>query len=129
MCRLFGLITPFYIPLLKFFLIASWSVFCIPHFYAMKSCLFSGTRLNVRPWNSKAVAMRQDLKVRSMSATGENGSYKEPTDYDYDLVAIGAGSGGVRAARFAAQFGAKVAICEMPFAPISSDEAGGVGGT
>lgn len=95
----------------------------------MKSCLLSGTRLSARPWNSKAVYMRQGLKVRSMSATGENGSYKEPTDYDYDLVAIGAGSGGVRAARFAAQFGAKVAICEMPFAPISSDEAGGVGGT
>jgi glutathione reductase (NADPH) len=91
--------------------------------------LLSGKRVSARPWNSKAVSVRQDLKVRSMSATGENGSYKEPTDYDYDLVAIGAGSGGVRAARFAAQFGAKVAVCEMPFAPISSDEAGGVGGT
>jgi glutathione reductase (NADPH) len=85
--------------------------------------------LSVRSWNSRAVSMRQDLKVRSMSTVGGNGAHKEPTDYDYDLVAIGAGSGGVRAARFAAQFGAKVAVCEMPFAPISSDEAGGVGGT
>ncbi len=33
--------------------------------------------------------------------------------YDYDLVAIGAGSGGVRAARMAAAFGARVAICEQ----------------
>jgi glutathione reductase (NADPH) len=33
-------------------------------------------------------------------------------DYDYDLVTIGAGSGGVRASRMAAQMGAKVAICE-----------------
>ncbi|KAG0618349.1 hypothetical protein M758_4G056700 [Ceratodon purpureus] len=90
---------------------------------------FYGTRLSVRPWNSRAVSTRQGFNVRSMSATGENGAHKEPTDYDYDLVAIGAGSGGVRAARFAAQFGAKVAVCEMPFAPISSDEAGGVGGT
>ena len=32
--------------------------------------------------------------------------------YDYDLVVIGAGSGGVRAARMAATYGAKVAIVE-----------------
>ncbi len=33
-------------------------------------------------------------------------------DYDYDLFVIGAGSGGVRSARVAAQAGAKVAIAE-----------------
>ncbi len=33
-------------------------------------------------------------------------------DYDYDLFVIGAGSGGVRAARVSAAFGAKVAIAE-----------------
>lgn len=32
--------------------------------------------------------------------------------FDYDLFVIGAGSGGVRAARFAASYGAKVAIAE-----------------
>jgi len=32
--------------------------------------------------------------------------------YDYDLIVIGAGSGGVRAARVAAAHGARVAICE-----------------
>jgi glutathione reductase (NADPH) len=32
--------------------------------------------------------------------------------YDYDLFTIGAGSGGVRASRFAASFGARVAIAE-----------------
>ncbi|MBA5724449.1 glutathione-disulfide reductase [Candidatus Liberibacter sp.] len=32
--------------------------------------------------------------------------------YDYDLLVIGAGSAGVRAARLAAQIGKKVAICE-----------------
>jgi len=32
--------------------------------------------------------------------------------YDYDLFIIGAGSGGVRAARIAAQYGAKVAVAE-----------------
>jgi len=34
------------------------------------------------------------------------------SDFDYDLFVIGAGSGGVRAARIAAQYGAKVAIAE-----------------
>lgn len=34
------------------------------------------------------------------------------TDYDYDLFVIGAGSGGVRAARVSASFGAKVAVAE-----------------
>lgn len=33
-------------------------------------------------------------------------------DFDYDLFTIGAGSGGVRASRMAAQYGAKVAIAE-----------------
>ncbi len=33
-------------------------------------------------------------------------------DYDYDLITIGAGSGGVRASRVAASHGAKVAVCE-----------------
>lgn len=30
--------------------------------------------------------------------------------YDFDLFVIGAGSGGVRASRFSAQYGAKVVI-------------------
>ena len=34
------------------------------------------------------------------------------TEYDYDLFTIGAGSGGVRASRFAAQLGARVAVAE-----------------
>ena len=32
--------------------------------------------------------------------------------YDYDLITIGGGSGGVRASRFASQYGAKVALIE-----------------
>lgn len=35
--------------------------------------------------------------------------------YDFDLFVIGAGSGGVRAARFAAGFGAKVAVVESRY--------------
>ena len=45
---------------------------------------------------------------------------------EYDLVTIGAGSGGTRASRFAAQFyGAKVAVVELPFGFVSSDAVGG----
>ncbi len=33
--------------------------------------------------------------------------------HDYDLIVVGAGSGGVRAARMARELGARVAICEM----------------
>lgn len=50
-------------------------------------------------------------------------------EYDYDLLVIGAGSGGVRASRFSASYGAKTAIVEMPFGLVSSDEIGGAGGT
>lgn len=35
--------------------------------------------------------------------------------YDFDLFVIGAGSGGVRASRFAASFGAKVAVAESRY--------------
>lgn len=46
------------------------------------------------------------------------------------MFVIGAGSGGVRTARVAAgTYGSKVAVCELPFAFISSDTAGGAGGT
>ncbi|KAL0419820.1 UNVERIFIED_CONTAM: Glutathione reductase, chloroplastic [Sesamum radiatum] len=64
----------------------------------------------------------------SIRADSTNGA-EPPRNYDFDLFTIGAGSGGVRASRFAANFGAKVAVCELPFATISSDTAGGVGGT
>ncbi len=37
---------------------------------------------------------------------------KNSTSFDYDLMVIGAGSGGVRAARIAAEHGARVAIAE-----------------
>lgn len=55
-----------------------------------------------------------------------NGSH----EYEYDLVTIGAGSGGVRASRFsAANYGAKVAVIELPYGLVSSENVGGAGGT
>ncbi|KAL4312936.1 hypothetical protein GQ457_01G023020 [Hibiscus cannabinus] len=67
---------------------------------------------------------RKMLVDEEMSQTNQ-----EEAHYDFDLFVIGAGSGGVRAARFSANFGAKVGICELPFHPISSEVIGGVGGT
>nr|BAP47519.1 glutathione Reductase [Gentiana triflora] len=66
---------------------------------------------------------------RKMIIDGEVEKIDEEAHYDFDLFVIGAGSGGVRASRFSAQYGAKVAICELPFHPISSEVIGGVGGT
>lgn len=58
-----------------------------------------------------------------------NQSNEQEAQYDFDLFVIGAGSGGVRASRFSANYGAKVGICELPYHPVSSDVLGGVGGT
>jgi hypothetical protein len=63
------------------------------------------------------------------SSESSNGASAEG-EYDFDLFTIGAGSGGVRASRFASTLhGARVAICEMPYATIASEEHGGLGGT
>ncbi|XP_050239093.1 glutathione reductase, chloroplastic [Quercus robur] len=68
--------------------------------------------------------------ARKMLIDGEvSQPNEEEAHYDFDLFVIGAGSGGVRASRFSATYGAKVGICELPFHPISSEVVGGVGGT
>ncbi|URE27850.1 glutathione reductase [Musa troglodytarum] len=70
---------------------------------------------------------RRLLTARSCAEGGKGSA--DTRQFDFDLFTIGAGSGGVRASRFAATYGAKVAICELPFSTISSERAGGVGGT
>ncbi|CAI9293803.1 unnamed protein product [Lactuca saligna] len=69
------------------------------------------------------------IMSRKMLIDGDLDNLSGENDYDFDLFVIGAGSGGVRASRFSAQYGAKVGICELPFHPISSETIGGVGGT
>lgn len=47
--------------------------------------------------------------ARKMLIDGEvSQSNEEEAHYDFDLFVIGAGSGGVRASRFSASYGAKV---------------------
>jgi len=53
------------------------------------------------------------MASRKMLIDGEEGkntqsNAEDNTHYDFDLFVIGAGSGGVRAARFSAKYGAKV---------------------
>jgi glutathione reductase (NADPH) len=51
-------------------------------------------------------------------------------DFDYDLFVIGGGSAGTRASRFSATYGAKVAVVELPYSPVSTETTlGGLGGT
>ena len=44
-------------------------------------------------------------------------------EFDYDLIVIGAGSGGVRAARMAAAAGARVAVIEDRYMGGTCEEA------
>ncbi|XP_009758346.2 glutathione reductase, chloroplastic [Nicotiana tabacum] len=75
--------------------------------------------------SSLSCTRRRFTAPRAESSNGADA----PRHYDFDLFTIGAGSGGVRASRFASNFGASVAVCELPFSTISSDSTGGVGGT
>nr|UBZ25208.1 glutathione reductase [Chlamydomonas sp. UWO 241] len=68
-------------------------------------------------------ASRVAIHARSIAAMAT------PDKFDYDIFTIGAGSGGVRCSRISSGYGAKVAVCELPFEFISSETAGGVGGT
>ncbi|GMH32296.1 hypothetical protein BSKO_00130 [Bryopsis sp. KO-2023] len=68
------------------------------------------------------ISGRRINQIRCASGNGAE-------EYDYDLLTIGAGSGGVRASRQSGDRGAKVAICELPYGYVSSESVGGVGGT
>ncbi|KAL0050748.1 hypothetical protein WJX82_006234 [Trebouxia sp. C0006] len=63
-------------------------------------------------------------------ANGTTSDKAKTEQYDYDFFSIGGGTGGVRAARWSAMnFGARTAVCEVPFDYIASETQGGLGGT
>ncbi|KAJ0966518.1 hypothetical protein J5N97_023435 [Dioscorea zingiberensis] len=83
--------------------------------------------LEINLISTRGIVMTRKMLIDGELRTGDSAEVE--VQYDFDLFVIGAGSGGVRAARTSAGFGAKVAICELPFHPISSEANGGVGGT
>ena len=65
-----------------------------------------------------------------MAAEISSGARSACGEYEYDLLTIGAGSGGVRCSRVSAgNFGARVGIVELPFGFVSGARTGGAGGT
>ncbi|KAL5796596.1 hypothetical protein ACOSQ2_001416 [Xanthoceras sorbifolium] len=95
------------------------------HFISLPKTLTYPSRIRRSLSHHHHHHQRRHFAVRAES---ENGA-ESTRHYDFDLFTIGAGSGGVRASRFAANFGASVAVCELPFSTISSETTGGVGGT
>ncbi|KAJ0472295.1 putative glutathione-disulfide reductase [Helianthus annuus] len=71
------------------------------------------------------------MGYRLFAIRTESTNNAEPHSYDFDVLTIGVGSGGVRASRFTANSGALVAVCELPFVTIFSETIAsvGVGGT
>ena len=68
----------------------------------------------------------------SSSSAGEGGrgdEEEEEEEYDYDLIVIGGGSGGVRASRIAAGYGARVALLESRLTHGIRPEYSAIGGT
>ncbi|KAK7268665.1 hypothetical protein RIF29_21370 [Crotalaria pallida] len=73
--------------------------------------------------------MARKMLIDGETELNKHGGEEVSSNFEFDLFVIGAGSGGVRASRFSASYGAKVGLCELPFNPISSETFGGVGGT
>ena len=80
--------------------------------------------------NLEEAGSEQNMRGALAFCPLKSGTMGSLENYEYDLVTIGAGSGGTRASRISAQhYGAKVACVELPFGFLSSDDIGGAGGT
>ncbi|KAL3141448.1 hypothetical protein ABBQ32_005016 [Trebouxia sp. C0010 RCD-2024] len=82
------------------------------------------------PHTKKGLLFPVSAVQLSGAASRAMASAAKDEKYDFDLFTIGGGTGGVRAARFAASdYGARVALCELPFSLIQTETEGGLGGT
>ena len=122
---------------------ADWTRVCIdlPHFLTyhhtsramkvMPSLLLSAASaaaFQVRP-TAKTYLRAMNRAASSASASSLSAEASNGESYDYDLVVIGGGSGGVRASRIAAGHGAKVALLESKLKHGVSPYYAAIGGT
>ncbi|CAI0434302.1 unnamed protein product [Linum tenue] len=91
----------------------------IPIPLSSSSPSFLSLRKTLPSHHSRSFSLFQQPRRQFTARADSDNGTESPRQYDFDLFTIGAGSGGVRASRFAANFGASVAICELPFATIS----------
>ena len=88
----------------------------------------SAAAFQVRP-TAKTYLRAMNRAASSASASSLSAEASNGESYDYDLVVIGGGSGGVRASRIAAGHGAKVALLESKLKHGVSPYYAAIGGT
>ena len=86
----------------------------------------SSSTTNFRLYRTISSLQSSTSLLRSTAPSDESSS---STEYDYDLLVIGGGSGGVRASRIASGYGAKVALLESRLKHGISPEYSAIGGT
>lgn len=79
-------------------------------------------------WCRKFMAPRDEEAIIEKGVTMEDDGYSKDHGYDYDLVVIGGGSGGMAASKEAANLGAKVACLDF-VKPSPKGTTWGLGGT
>lgn len=90
----------------------------------------SATARRLRLASSSTSSAIDEVIDMSSSSAGEWGrGDEEEEEYDYDLIVIGGGSGGVRASRIAAGYGARVALLESRLTHGIRPEYSAIGGT
>jgi hypothetical protein len=92
----------------------------------------SATARRLRLASSSTSSAIDEVIDMSSSSAGEGGrgdEEEEEEEYDYDLIVIGGGSGGVRASRIAAGYGARVALLESRLTHGIRPEYSAIGGT
>jgi glutathione reductase (NADPH) len=98
-------------------------------------CTAAATTRSVTAFHLPAVTtsssniIRSNLRAASTRLYQSDSSSSSSETYDYDLLVIGGGSGGVRASRIASGYGAKVALLETKLTHGVNPYYSAIGGT